>query len=129
MDAYHATYARWRRDPESFWAEAAGAVHWDRKWTAVVDRSESPFYRWFPGGLLNTCYNAVDRHAIGARADQLALIYDSPVTGVIRRFTYRELRATESCETGSRAWPARCEILVSSKAIACSSSCRTHQRR
>jgi len=92
MDAYHATYARWLRDPESFWAEAAGAVHWDRKWTAVVDRSESPFYRWFPGGLLNTCYNAVDRHANGARADQLALIYDSPVSGVIQRFTYRELR-------------------------------------
>ena len=92
IDAYHATYSRWLRDPESFWAEAAAAVHWDRKWTAVVDRREPPFYRWFTGALLNTCYNAVDRHANGARADQLALIYDSPVTGVIQRFTYRELR-------------------------------------
>ena len=58
----------------------------------MIDRSRAPFYRWYEGGLLNTCYSAVDRHADGARADQLALIYDSPVTGVIQRFTYRELR-------------------------------------
>ena len=67
-------------------------MHWQQKWTKVIDRSRAPFYRWYEGGLLNTCYSAVDRHANGARADQLALIYDSPVTGVIQRFTYRELR-------------------------------------
>ena len=91
-DAYDAAYSSWLHDPESFWAEAAEAVHWHQKWTKVIDRSRAPFYRWYEGGLLNTCYSAVDRHANGARADQLALIYDSPVTGVIQRFTYRELR-------------------------------------
>ena len=92
MDPYHAAYSRWLREPESFWAEAAHGVHWDRTWTSVLDRTQAPFYRWFAGGQLNTCYSAVDRHADAGRGDQLALVYDSPVTGVIRRFTYRELR-------------------------------------
>src|SRR5688500_14086694 len=92
MDAYEVTYSRSLHDPEAFWAEAAEGVHWDRKWTAVLDRSRAPFYRWFPGALLNTCYCALDRHAAGPRAGQLALIYDSPVTNTIRTFTYRELR-------------------------------------
>jgi propionyl-CoA synthetase len=91
-DAYQVAYSHSLRDPDAFWAEAAEAVPWYRKWSAVLDRSHLPFYRWFPGGLLNTCACAVDRHADGARGDQLALIYDSPVTGVVRRFTYRELR-------------------------------------
>jgi propionyl-CoA synthetase len=92
MDAYQAAYSRSLRDPEAFWAEAAEAVHWNRKWTEVVDRSRPPFYRWFSGGLLNTCYSAVDRHANGPRADQPALIYDSPVTNTVRTLTYRQLR-------------------------------------
>ena len=92
LDAYDDAYARSLRDPEAFWAEAAQALPWQEKWTTVLDRSRPPFFRWFAGGVLNTCYCAVDRHANGPRADQLALIYDSPVTGVIRRFTYRELR-------------------------------------
>ena len=92
IDAYEAAYSHSLHDPESFWAEAAEAIHWHQKWTAIVDRRQAPFYRWYPGGLLNTCYNAVDRHASGGRGDQLALIYDSPVTGAIQTFTYRELR-------------------------------------
>ena len=52
-DTYDAVYARWLNDPENFWAEAAAAVHWDRKWDRVLDDSRPPFYRWFPGGLLN----------------------------------------------------------------------------
>ena len=91
-DAYDVAYSRWIHDPDEFWTEAAESVHWDRKWTSVLDRSRAPFYRWFSGGLLNTCYSALDRHANGPRASQLALVYDSPVTGTIRRFTYRELR-------------------------------------
>jgi propionyl-CoA synthetase len=91
-DAYGAAYAQALRDPEGFWADAAEAVDWQQKWASVLDRTRPPFYRWFTGGLLNTCYCAVDRHANGPRADQLALVYDSPVTGVIRRLTYRELR-------------------------------------
>ena len=77
---YHDVYARWRAAPEAFWAEAAEAVHWYRRWDAVLDASRAPFYRWFPGGQINTCYNALDRHVENGRADQLALIYDSPVT-------------------------------------------------
>ena len=92
LDAYSDAYARSLRDPETFWADAAQAVHWEQKWDAVLDRSRPAYPQWFAGGRLNTCYNAVDRHANAARADQLALIYDSPVTGIIRRLTYRELR-------------------------------------
>ena len=77
---YHDVYARWRSAPEAFWAEAAEAVHWYRRWDAVLDTSRAPFYRWFPGGEVNTCYNALDRHVENGRADQVALIYDSPVT-------------------------------------------------
>jgi propionyl-CoA synthetase len=89
---YHEVYARWRAEPEAFWAEAAEAVTWDRRWDAVLDTARAPFYRWFPGALVNSCYNALDRHVAGGRADQAALIYDSPVTSTVRSFTYRELR-------------------------------------
>ncbi len=90
-DSYDAVYTHWLNDPEKFWAKAAGAVHWHKKWHRVLDDSRPPFYRWFPGGLVNTCYNALDRHVESGRADQPALIYDSPVTGTIQTFTYREL--------------------------------------
>ena len=89
---YEEIYARWRAAPEAFWAEAAEAVHWYRRWDAVLDSSRAPFYRWFPGAETNSCYNALDRHVEGGRADQVALIYDSPVTSTVRTYTYRELR-------------------------------------
>ena len=89
---YHEVYAHWRSGPEAFWAEAAEAVHWYRRWDAILDRSRAPFYRWFPGGEVNSCYNALDRHVENGRAEQVALIYDSPVTSTVRAFTYRELR-------------------------------------
>ena len=91
QDTYDAVYTRWLNDPENFWAEAAEAVHWDKKWDRVLDDSRPPFYQWFPGGLVNTCYNALDRHVESGRANQPALIYDSPVTGTVETFTYREL--------------------------------------
>ena len=91
---YNALYQRSIVDPERFWAEQARHVHWDRLWERVLDDSDAPFYRWFAGGQLNTCYNALDRHVAGGRADQDALIWDSPVTGQKRRYTYRELRDT-----------------------------------
>ncbi|OBF26754.1 propionyl-CoA synthetase [Mycobacterium sp. ACS1612] len=78
-------------DPTAFWAEAAKAVTWTREPTQVLDDSNPPFYRWFPDGELNTCANALDRHVDGGRADQPALIYDSPVTGSQRTYTYRDL--------------------------------------
>jgi propionyl-CoA synthetase len=79
-------------DPEEFWAEAAAEIDWDEPWERVLDESRAPFYRWFAGGRLNTCHNALDRHVEAGRADQLALIYDSPVTATTASFTYRELR-------------------------------------
>ena len=89
--AYEAAYREWLRDPEQFWAQAAEAIHWYKKWDQVLDDSRAPFYRWFSGGLVNTCYNLLDVHVANGRAEQLALIYDSPVTGVIESFTYRKL--------------------------------------
>jgi propionyl-CoA synthetase len=89
---YDAAYRRSLQDPEGFWGDAAEAIHWTRRWTRVLDDSRKPLYRWFVGGELNTCYNALDRHVEQGRGDQAALIYDSPVTGTLRSFTYREFR-------------------------------------
>ena len=89
--AYDETYHAWLRDPESFWANAAEAIHWYRRWDQVLDASRPPFYRWFSGGLVNTCYNLLDVHVEDGRAQQVALIYDSPVTGIIKTYTYRDL--------------------------------------
>lgn len=79
-------------DPEGFWAEAAENIHWYKKWDKVLDRSNAPFFRWFVGGEVNTCYNALDYHIENNRGDQIALIYDSPVTNTIKKITYLELR-------------------------------------
>jgi propionyl-CoA synthetase len=88
---YREVYARAASDPEAFWGAAAEALSWDRPWDAVLDTSNSPFNRWFVGGSFNTAYNALDRHIEEGRGDQLALIYDSPVTGSQRKYSYREL--------------------------------------
>ena len=79
------------RSPERFWGRAAEAIQWYRPWEHVLDPSNAPFYKWFTGGELNTCYNAIDFHVEHGRSDQLALIYDSPVTGTLRTFTYGQL--------------------------------------
>jgi propionyl-CoA synthetase len=89
---YAETYRRSLSDPEGFWGEAARAIDWEKPWERVFDDTNPPFYRWFRGGRLNTCYNALDRHVERGRAEQLALIYDSPVTGQKKRWTYRALR-------------------------------------
>ncbi len=92
MGRYDEIYSHSLDDPEHFWGEAAEAIDWDEPWEHVLDRSSAPFYRWFAGGRLNTCHNALDRHVAGGRSDQLALIYDSPVTATTASFTYSELR-------------------------------------
>ena len=79
-------------DPEGFWAEAARDLHWDRPFDRVLDSSRAPFVRWFPGGRLNTCRNALDVHVEAGRGDRLALVYDSPVTRRVQRLSYAELR-------------------------------------
>jgi propionyl-CoA synthetase len=89
---YDECYRRARHDPAGFWAARAEDLYWEKRWDRVLDDSRPPFYRWFAGGVLNTCYNALDLHIERGRGKQPALIYDSPVTGTIRRFTYFELR-------------------------------------
>ena len=89
---YEETYARSLRDPQGFWAAVAEDIYWERRWDRVLDDSRPPYYRWFTGGVLNTCYNALDLHVDRGRGKQQALIYDSPVTDTIRAFTYAELR-------------------------------------
>ncbi|MCZ6860057.1 MAG: propionyl-CoA synthetase [Alphaproteobacteria bacterium] len=89
---YDEAYTRASKDPEAFWGEAAEGVHWFKRFSKVLDDSNPPFYRWFAGGEVNTAYNALDRHVENGRAEQPALIYDSPVTDTIRTYTYRELR-------------------------------------
>ena len=88
---YHEVYDGWTRDPERFWAEAAGAIDWFKSWDKVFDASSGVYGRWFTGAECNTCYNALDRHVASGRADQVALIHDSPITGTIKKFTYAEL--------------------------------------
>ena len=100
---FDAVYRRSLEDPEGFWGAAAAQINWYKKWDKVLDSSRAPFYRWFEGGVVNTCHNALDRHVERGRGDQVALIYDSPVArrtatggtlpaGLVQRFTYRELR-------------------------------------
>src|SRR5947208_14700656 len=91
-EVYDLAYARSIEDPEGFWGDAAADVHWDKKWDRVLDTSRENFARWFVGGLTNTCYNALDVHVDRGRGEQAALIYDSPLAGVVRTYTYRELR-------------------------------------
>ncbi len=90
--SYEAAYRRSLDDPEAFWGEAASAIHWFEPFRKVLDESRAPFYRWFEGGRLNTCYNCLDRHVDAGQGDRTALVYDSPVTGVVHSFSYRELR-------------------------------------
>ena len=89
---YEQVYQWSMRDPEGFWAAAAEDIYWDRRWDKVLDDSRPPYYRWFTGGRLNTCFNALDLHIERGRGKQLALIYDSPVTGVVRAYTYDAFR-------------------------------------
>ena len=80
------------QDPDSFWAAAAQDCHWYKKWDKVLDDTNKPFYRWFTGGELNSCHNALDYHIENGRGDQDALIYDSPVTQTIKTYTYNQMR-------------------------------------
>jgi propionyl-CoA synthetase len=92
MGAYEDTYRRSLADPVGFWGAAAADIDWIEPFERVLDPSSTPSPRWFTGGVLNTCANAVDRHVAGGRGQQVALIYDSPVTGQVRRSTFADLR-------------------------------------
>ncbi|MAZ59658.1 MAG: propionyl-CoA synthetase [Chloroflexi bacterium] len=93
MSRYEEIYLHAHKNREAFWAEAAEDISWYQKWDKVLDDSNPPFYRWFTGGYVNTCYNALDRHIDEHGAgERLALIYESPVTGTSSTFTYNDLR-------------------------------------
>ena len=91
MGRYADVFGQSLADPAGFWGEAAYGIDWDRKPAVVLDTSRAPFYRWFTDGIMNTCFNALDRHVRDGRGGQPALIYDSPVTGTSRTFSYAEL--------------------------------------
>ena len=88
---YHEVHARSMADPESFWAEAAREIDWIEPAKKIFDPTIGVYGRWFTGGVVNTCYNALDRHVASGRANQVALIHDSPLTNSITKFTYAEL--------------------------------------
>ena len=90
---YAKVYEAWKSDPEAFWMNAAEAIDWDRKPSKAMFDENAPLYEWFSDGLVNTCYNAVDRHVKNGRGDQTAIIYDSPVTDTKAKITYSELQA------------------------------------
>lgn len=89
--SYDEAYRSSINNPDEFWADAAEAVSWVKKWDSVIYSPKPQFYRWFEGAQMNTCYNAVDRHVERGRKNQTAVIYDSPVTGVVKRITYGQL--------------------------------------
>ncbi len=88
---YHATYQEWKADPQAFWAAAASAIDWFTPFEQVFDPDSGPYGRWFPDATTNTCHNCLDRHVAQGRGDQPALIYDSPITGSKRIYSYREM--------------------------------------
>lgn len=88
---YHALYQSWKDDPEAFWLEAARAIDWQQFPTAALNSDNAPLYEWYTDGVVNTCYNALDRHVENGRGDQVAVIYDSPITGRQSKTTYSEM--------------------------------------
>ena len=92
MGYYRDIYKSWKNDHLKFWGEQAKAIAWEKKPKKILDDSNSPFYKWFPDGTLNTCYNAIDRHVLSGRGEQDAIIYDSPVTNTKKRITYSQLQ-------------------------------------
>ncbi len=88
---YSDLYNEWLNDPLKYWENKAEDIDWYKKWDLVLDESKKPFYRWFKGGQLNTCYNCLDRHVQNGKGDNIAIIYDSPISGKKDTLTYKEL--------------------------------------
>ena len=100
---YNDVYKAWKADPETFWMDAAKAIDWDREPTRALNDENAPLYEWFTDGMVNTCWNAVDRHVNAGRGDQAAIIYDSPVTDTKSKITYSELLEKVSKLAGALA--------------------------
>ncbi len=98
---YHSTYKSWQADPEKFWMNAAEGIDWDKKPTFALNNSNAPLFEWFTDGHVNTCFNALDRHVENGRGDQIAIIYDSPVTEKKQYISYTQLLEKTSLLAGS----------------------------
>ena len=92
MSTYQEVYAQWQSDPEGFWMNAAKAIDWDKTPSKALFDLGNNLYEWFSDGMVNTCYNAVDRHVEAGKGDQVAIIYDSPITGAKDKITFAELQ-------------------------------------
>jgi propionyl-CoA synthetase len=101
--SYADAYGAWMRDPAAWWATEAAGITWDRPWDKVFDPALGAFGQWFPGAMLNTCFNCLDRHVEAGRGSQPALIWDSPMTGRIETFTYADLLARTEKLAGALA--------------------------
>src|SRR5215212_10912415 len=97
---YPQVYAAWKADPSAFWAEAAREIDWFKPAKKVFDPDAGVYGRWFVGAVCNTCWNAVDRHVLNGRADQPAIIYDSPVTGTKQTISYVDLQTKTQVMAG-----------------------------
>ncbi|EEB15004.1 luciferase, putative, partial [Pediculus humanus corporis] len=100
-EKYQKAYSKSINEPEEFWAEVGKSVTWYTPWSKVIDNSNQPFTKWFVGGKLNACYNAIDRHVESGKGEKVALIHDSPVTNTIRHVTYNELYSKVSRLAGA----------------------------
>ena len=98
---YHSIYESWRADPEKFWMDATKNIDWHKKPTFALNHSNAPLYEWYTDSFVNTCFNAVDRHVKNGRADQTAIIYDSPVTEKKLHLTYKDLLEKTSLLAGA----------------------------
>jgi len=97
---YKEIFSQSINEPDVFWGKAAENVIWNKKWDKVLDDSKN-FFRWFTGGQLNTCYNALDYQVESGRGEQTAIIYDSPVTNTVQKISYKELLDTVSKFAGA----------------------------
>ncbi len=89
---YRETYDAWKADPEAFWLQAAEAIDWVEAPTKALDDTSAPLYEWYADGVMNTCWNAVDRHVEAGHGERTAIIWDSPVTRTKQEITYATLR-------------------------------------
>ncbi|MGR3342085.1 MAG: propionyl-CoA synthetase [Paracoccaceae bacterium] len=101
--AYSDIYSAWKSDPDAFWMKVAEAIDWDRRPSKALFDENAPLYEWFSDGMLNTCYNAVDRHVAAGRGTQAAIIYDSPITGTKSTTSYGELKDQVALLAGALA--------------------------
>ena len=103
MGEYADVYAGWQADPEGFWMRAAAAVDWIEAPTRALDNSRAPIYGWYPDGVCNACWNAVDRHVEAGHGERVAIIHDSAITGSVASLTYAELRDRVAMLAGALA--------------------------